>query len=103
MVNQFKPYFKPRFESLLDSLACIDLHLDYFYNVGKKVRIYPPKDQKKVCLFPKIWSEKSQNFLHFCQNPIVGALANASDKYILSFISVCSFDGPEGVKNMKGG
>ena len=52
---------------------------------------------------PSKRSEKSQNFLHFCQNPIVGALANASDKYILSFISVRSFDGPEGVKNMKGG
>ena len=47
--------------------ACIDYS-------HKKVRIYPPKDQKKVCFPPKMWSEKSQNFWHFCQNPIVGAL-----------------------------
>ena len=75
MVNQFRYTLRQVLNLSWILWACIDLHLEYSYNIfGTKVRIYPPKDQKKVCLFSKIWSEKSQNFWHFCQNPIVGAL-----------------------------
>ena len=40
------------------------------------VKISPYKARKKVNIYPKIWSEKSQNFLFFNQNLSVGALHN---------------------------
>ena len=67
-------FFNSHSNSLVLSTACLNLFMALIFNLSKKVRIYLLKVRKMVCFYPKIWSEKSQNFWHFSQNSIVGAL-----------------------------
>ena len=70
-----------------------DLFDDYIWFIficKFKVRNDIHEGQILVCIYVKIWSEKSQNFNHFSQKSIVGAL-NSTNLFCLvtSFLFFC--------------
>ena len=54
----------------------VEDHIWIFFIFQLKVRIDIQDGQILVCIYVKIWSEKSQNFEHFYQKSIVGAQAH---------------------------